>query len=87
MSRFEWTEALEIDKGQIDADHKKLIEIANEMACLDDLDNQGEELRRSIRKLYEYVKNHFTREEAFMLALDYPGKQSTRINMRRSLGE
>ena len=72
---FQWTQELEIDKGQIDSDHKQLLEIANTVACIHDLDNEGEDLRRAIRKLYEYVKSHFTREEAFMLALDYPYRE------------
>lgn len=76
---FTWTEDLEIDKGQIDADHKQLIDIANEVACIEDLENQGEDLRRAIRKLYKYVKEHFTREEAFMLALEYSDREAHKL--------
>jgi len=68
---FEWTEDLEIDKGQIDADHKQLIEIANTVANIEYPDTQKEELKQTIQKLYDYVEHHFRREEAFMLALDY----------------
>lgn len=69
---FQWTEDLQIDNGQIDADHKRLFEIANSVACIEDPDSQGEDLKAAIQELYEYVKHHFRREEAFMLALEYP---------------
>jgi hemerythrin len=72
---FEWTEDLEIDNGQIDSDHKQLIDIANTVSRIEDPDNQNEELTRNIQRLYEYVKHHFKREEAFMLALDYPHQE------------
>lgn len=72
MQMFEWTEELSIDDGFIDADHQKLIEIANRVMVLDQPEKDTEALTQAIRELYNYVEYHFTREVDFMRHVSYP---------------
>ena len=69
---FEWTPLMRIDNGQIDEDHQKLILIANRILALKRPSQDVEELKQLIRELYDYVKYHFSREEALMHELEYP---------------
>ena len=69
---FEWTQELQIDNGQIDADHKELIAIANRILEMNKPSQDAEELKSIVRELYDYVKHHFTQEEEIMERLGYP---------------
>jgi len=73
---FEWTEEMSIDDGFIDADHQKLIEIANRVMVLDQSERDAEALTQAIRELYNYVEYHFTREVDFMQHVKYPDVDS-----------
>lgn len=68
---FEWTVEMRIDNAFIDDDHKKLIDIANRVIQLNHPNRNAEELKQSIRELYDYVKYHFEREEVLMYKLKY----------------
>ena len=69
---FKWTKEMRIDDGQIDADHKKLISIANKVLTLEQSSKRADELKQLIQDPYEYVKYHFAREEDLMQKLEYP---------------
>ncbi len=69
---FKWTPDMQIDNGQIDEDHQRLIAIANRVIELNHPAHDTEELKQVIRNLYDYVKDHFNREEQFMHKLGYP---------------
>jgi len=69
---FVWTPSMQIDGGQIDADHQTLITIANRVLVLDHPNQQTEALKLLIQELYDYAKYHFNREETFMRRLGYP---------------
>ena len=69
---FEWTKKMQIDKGQIDTDHKELLSIANRVLKLNRPKRDAEELKQAIRELYDYVQDHFSREEALMQQWEYP---------------
>jgi len=69
---FEWAKEMQIDKGQIDADHKELLSIANRVLNLNRPKRDAEELKQVIRELYNYVQYHFSREEALMEKWEYP---------------
>ena len=73
---FKWTKEMRIDDGQIDADHKKLISIANKVLTLEQSSKRADELKQLIQDLYEYVKYHFAREEDLMQKLEYPDMKS-----------
>ncbi|MBT3254746.1 MAG: bacteriohemerythrin [Candidatus Marinimicrobia bacterium] len=69
---FKWTDDMSIDHGFIDEDHKKLFDIANRVDQLNHPNRRAEELKQTIRELYDYVKYHFEREELFMQEIQYP---------------
>ena len=72
MSEFVWSAKYSIGNEQVDAEHQRLIALANDVATFA---ANGEKLARikvAIVALYEYVKTHFQHEEEYMLELDYP---------------
>lgn len=69
---FQWNSDMAIDHGFIDEDHKNLIEIANRVESLNHPNRDAEELKQTIRELYDYVQFHFDREEKFMSEINYP---------------
>ncbi len=69
---FKWTLQMQIDNGQLDEDHRKLISIANRVLELNRPNRDVEEIKLVIRELYDYVKYHFSREENLMRELNYP---------------
>ncbi len=69
---FKWIPDMQVDNGQVDEDHKKLISLANRVLLLDRPNRDAEEMKRIIRELYDYVKYHFDREEKFMREIKYP---------------
>jgi len=84
---FQWNREMSIDDGFIDADHQKLIEIANRIAALDPLDYDQEELKQAVRELYDYIRYHFTREVNFMQDIGFDGMQSHQKAHRRIVKE
>lgn len=72
MDDFAWNDKYSIGNAQIDAEHQRLLELANEVAAFA---SSGEKLVRikvAIVALYEYVKTHFQHEEEYMIQLAYP---------------
>ena len=72
MGEFVWNAKYSIGNAQIDAEHQKLIELANNISTFS---SNGEPLPRikgAIVALYDYVKTHFQHEEEYMVRLGYP---------------
>ncbi|MEN8171062.1 MAG: bacteriohemerythrin [Pseudomonadota bacterium] len=73
MAMVEWEDAYSVDIQEIDEQHKRLIEIMNELynalANKADRDLIGEVLNR----LAEYTKVHFAVEETLMRVFHYEG--------------
>ena len=73
MAYFEWGPDLEIDHGPIDADHRQLVELVNELHTATS-QGQGQEVVASVmERLISYTRQHFTREEQGMEAAAFPG--------------
>lgn len=72
MNAFIWMDDYRIGVKAIDADHKYLFEIANELFSIDDPEKDCSKYRIIIHKLFSYIKDHFFREEAIMHKYDYP---------------
>ena len=72
MAIIQWSNFFSVGVDIIDEQHKKLIEILNEL--YDGIqDNNGEEaIKDAIPKLVQYTKEHFVTEEKFMLDIGYP---------------
>ena len=72
MAYFEWTNAIELGHPLIDAQHKRLLELAE--AMVDPLINSKAHQAGAaeMQALIEYVREHFAMEEELMRAAGYP---------------
>ena len=67
----ELTGSFEIEVDAIDADHRRLVEIINEITEAIDDDRAGE-CAALVPHFVEFSKQHFEREEALLAKHDYP---------------
>jgi len=78
-----WSERYEVGLGFIDEQHRKIIDIINDLyRSLYDFDTgaseaekekeKAEGIKKSLREGVEYVKVHFSNEENVMRKLEYP---------------
>ena len=58
---------------ELDADHKGLIEVINQLAANVKDPNRGDVVRQCLFSLLRYAETHFKREERVMIACDFPG--------------
>lgn len=73
MQELEWSEDLNLGIEEIDADHRQLVGVLNELfvACLEE---QGPDvLAEILARLVDHTRGHFAREEAVMERHGYPG--------------
>lgn len=69
---IEWNSSLETGVAEVDADHRNLVRLINE---LDTMLSQGVDPARFgsvIDTLIDYAENHFRREEEMLERLGYP---------------
>ncbi|HVI50439.1 MAG TPA: bacteriohemerythrin [Candidatus Sulfotelmatobacter sp.] len=73
MAYIEWQERMETGIPLVDADHKTLVSLINQVhACIGGLDEYGA-LGSILKVLADYTDYHFKREEALMAEAGYPG--------------
>ena len=72
MTEFTWKDEYSLGNAQIDAEHQRLLELANAVATLANSGEQMTRIKENIVALYDYVKTHFQHEEEYMLQLGYP---------------
>ncbi len=67
-----WSDSYKIGHPQIDAQHQKLFEIANEAFQEVPPKERDHKNKETMKHLYEYMKDHFRDEEKFMQEINYP---------------
>src|ERR1035437_8156656 len=72
LERMRWSDELSIGNVNVDKDHKKLIEIYNDLVDLIELDRNREEFAIILSKLTDYTLTHFRKEEDYMQKFSYP---------------
>lgn len=74
-----WSDILLVGHAQIDADHRRLFEIADRLHA--GIREAGKEalVREVMGELMDYTLTHFAREEAMMKAAGYPGLEDHRF--------
>jgi len=72
MNKMNWTSELSIGNRNIDKDHKKLIEVYNDLIDLITLRKSREEFAVILSKMTDYSLKHFKKEEAYMEEFNYP---------------
>ncbi|MBC7950400.1 MAG: hemerythrin family protein [Rhodospirillaceae bacterium] len=71
MPFIEWTPEFSVGQKVLDADHRKLIDILNQIYDAWQEHSSTLELGRLFDELMDYTDNHFTREESKLSAHDY----------------
>ena len=70
MEPLQWQEAWSVGNTSLDDDHKRLVEIINQV---NQSQGVGEDAIWIINDLKQYAKYHFAREEEMMEAAQIPG--------------
>ncbi|WP_286237862.1 bacteriohemerythrin [Neptuniibacter halophilus] len=70
METVKWTHDLSVGDEAIDDDHKDLFQLVEE---LDHANMSHDYINLILDRLKRYTKEHFSREEEYMLACGYPG--------------
>jgi hemerythrin len=72
MSLFQWSEAYGVGHSAIDSQHKRLFQLADDLAAAM-LNGRGKEvLSETLEDLIDYTKKHFANEERLMQTHHYP---------------
>jgi methyl-accepting chemotaxis protein/hemerythrin len=74
MPLIKWSEDLQIGIEGIDAQHRYLINIINELHLAVEYGSGNETILPLIERLHEYADTHFKAEEALFEEHDFPGK-------------
>lgn len=72
MGNVRWTNALSVGDESIDEDHKGLFALVDE---LESADMSHDYINSILDRLKKYTNEHFSREEAYMAKVEYPGQK------------
>ena len=73
IDMFEWRTEYSVQIAEIDAQHKRLFELAAELHLARSQGKAKAVLGQALSRLVEYTKSHFANEEEFMRRFGYPG--------------
>jgi len=76
VSVVEWTQEMELGIPEIDAQHRKLVEMLNDFYRELEEGQEEEAVRRFFEELGRYVEEHFKYEEEFMERIGFPELES-----------
>jgi methyl-accepting chemotaxis protein len=79
-----WSDSLSVGIGSIDIQHKKLIDLINELFKHINSGSAKEAVGKTLRELIDYTGNHFQTEEKFFDKYNYP-EQVEHKEMHRKL--
>lgn len=72
MPFIQWTPSFSVGNPVLDADHRKLIDILNQIYDAWQTHSSSLELGRLFDELMDYTDHHFSREESKLAGRDYP---------------
>jgi hemerythrin len=72
LEKINWTNDFSIGNIDIDRDHKKLLDIYNDLVDLIESNKNNEEFAEILSKMTDYTLNHFGKEETYMQKFGYP---------------
>ncbi|MBX9834851.1 MAG: bacteriohemerythrin [Burkholderiaceae bacterium] len=75
MAYFIWGDDLLIDNGQLDQDHRVLIEQINKLHSATKVGGGQEIVGKTLENLIRNTLEHIRREEQFMTQINYPGQK------------
>lgn len=76
MELIKWTDNLSVEIPSIDAQHKELIKIINELYEAMSQGKGKDILGKTLDRLVTYTKTHFSTEESYFSKFNYPDKDS-----------
>lgn len=76
MSLMEWTERMSVGVAQFDNEHKKLVDLINQLFDAVQAGRGREALGKVLDDLIDYTKTHFANEEHFLKKFGYPDLES-----------
>ncbi|QKF68561.1 hemerythrin (two domain) [Arcobacter venerupis] len=71
-SNFGWKEIYSVGNKEIDKEHKKLFDIAEEAFTEVEPKLRNAKIKEVLTDLYTYMKTHFKHEEKYMSQMNYP---------------
>lgn len=80
---MQWSEKLALGLPDIDAQHKRLVELIGELEAAVDEDRLFEEQALVLMHLTNYIDEHFRYEEALMAKVAYPDRAEHIISHQR----
>lgn len=72
---IEWEDKYSVGVSIIDEEHKKLIDIINNVIAAKQHNNNQNELLKTLNEMVEYANTHFKTEETYMIKFRYPEYQ------------
>ncbi len=72
MAHIQWKDRYNINFREIDAQHRGLLDLVNELIDLVDSQDQSGQVARIFHSLADYALTHFSTEERYMEAANYP---------------
>ncbi len=87
MAYFEWADDMVIDQGPIDEDHRKLVQLVNQ---LHDATTEGrgrEVVGELLEQLIHYTADHLGKEEAAMAQAGFPHLERHKIGHQAFVGQ
>lgn len=87
MAYFEWADDLVIDNGPIDADHRKLVDLVNQLHSATSEGRGMEVVDGILTELIGYTADHLRREEARMAELQFPDLERHKLGHQKFVAE
>lgn len=72
MNRIEWSEEWSVGVHVLDEEHKRIIDVINELELIIPCKNTDERLTICMSKIAHYISKHFYHEEHILQANNYP---------------
>ena len=84
---IEWKDEYSVGLDSIDQQHKKLVNLINQLTTAVDYSTGEEFEREALAELVDYTKTHFTYEEGLMEDNGYPDFEAHRAQHREMIAE
>jgi hemerythrin-like metal-binding protein len=83
MAYFEWADDLVIDKGPIDADHRQLVDLVNQLHTATSQGRGQEVVAGLLNALTEHTARHLEMEERLMALAGFPDLEQHKLGHLR----
>lgn len=76
---FGWKEIYSVGNKEIDREHKKLFDIAQDAFMQVEETQRNAKIKEVLTELYTYMKTHFKHEEKYMQEINYPAIEEHKV--------